>query len=78
MTTPRALHEIAADIRAHWPKVNYGAVPYLDAMSTLTTINDTYGADSARYIVTHFLNNARTWHGDDAKRIKTELKGLLK
>lgn len=73
----RPLHKIAADIRAHWPKVYFGAEPYVEAMASLNSINDMYGADDARYIVNYFLSNAFTWRGPDARRIKTELKALL-
>lgn len=73
----RPLHEIAADIRAHWPKVYFGAEPYVAAMARLESINDMYGADNARYIVNYFLGNAFTWRGPDARRIKAELKALL-
>ncbi|GAG28430.1 unnamed protein product, partial [marine sediment metagenome] len=31
----RNLSEIASEIRKDWSKVYFGAVPYLDAMSTL-------------------------------------------
>ena len=34
---PRPIYEIARDVRRHWPKVWFGAVPYLDAMSSLNT-----------------------------------------
>lgn len=74
---PRPLHVIADDIRQHWPRVNYAAVPYLDAMRHLDKITDSYYLDSARTIVAYFLGNARTWRGDDARRIKAELKALL-
>jgi hypothetical protein len=73
----RPLREIAADIRAHWPKVNYAAVPYLEAMETLDSINDFYFQDSGRSIVQYFLGNAAAFRGEDAKRIKAELKALV-
>lgn len=76
LTNTRALSTIAADIRAHWPKVYFGAVPYLDAMRQLTHIGDNYGCDDAKSIVLYFLSNATTWRGDDARRIKAELKAL--
>lgn len=75
---PRSLRIIAADIRAHWSNVYFGAVPYLDAMSTMGSINEDFGFDDGRSIVTYFLSNARTWRGEDAKRIKAELKRMLK
>ena len=77
MTTIRPLHTIAADIRKTWPRVNYAAVPYLDAMHSLDKITDQYICDSGRSIVTYFLSNATTWRGDDARRIKAELRGMM-
>ena len=74
----RSLSAIASDIRRHWPKVYFGAVPYLAAMGSLDSVRDTYGCDDARGIVLYFLSNATTWRGDDARRIKAELKSLLK
>ena len=70
----RTLHEIANEISRVWTKVYFGAVPYLDAMSTLDTVKDDYGLDSGSSIVEYFLANAATWRGEDARRIKTELK----
>ena len=81
---PRALHEIARDIRNNWrtkdgrPNINYAAAPYLDAMSSLDKITDTYICDSAKSIVIYFLGNAQSWRGDAARRIKAELKALYK
>ena len=76
--TVRPLYSIARDIKKHWPKVYFGAVPYLDAMASLNSIDDKYGYDDARGIVSYFLANAGTWRGDDAKRIKSELKQLCR
>jgi hypothetical protein len=73
----RALWEIAADVRAHWAKVNYAAEPYLAAMDELTLITDNYYADDADSMVRYFLSNATTWRGPDARRIKKELNGML-
>ncbi len=73
---PRSLCVIAREIRRTWPKVNFGAVPYLDAMGSLGDISDSYGEDSAKSIVLYFLSNASGWRGPEAKRIKAELKKL--
>lgn len=78
MSTVRPLFEIAADIRRNWPKVNYAAKPYLAAMGALDKITDSYYADDAQSVVLYFLSNASTWRGEDAKRIKAELKIMLK
>jgi uncharacterized lipoprotein YddW (UPF0748 family) len=74
----RPIYEIAAEIKQLWKKVYFGAVPYLDAMLSLTDKNSNYYYDSATSVVTYFLANASTWRGDDAKRIKAELKEIIK
>jgi len=75
---PRRLHEIAADIAEDWEKPIYSAVPYLDAMREMSTMQDSYGADSAESVVLYFLTNAGRWRGPVAKAIKTELRDMLK
>ncbi len=74
----RPLYEIAHEIRRNWTKPYFGAVPYLEAMGALDSIHSMYGCDDARGIVLYFLSNASTWRGDVAKRIKAELKGMVK
>ena len=78
-TTTRPLCKIAAEIKKDWGnKVYFGAKPYLDAMTTLNSINDNYLLDTAKSIVSYFLANASTWRGETAKRVKAELKAMLK
>jgi hypothetical protein len=78
-TEKRSLSTIASEIRKDWGvKVNYAAKPYLSAMAGLDSINDQYGYDDARSIVLYFLSNASSWRGENAKRIKAELKALAK
>lgn len=74
----RDLSDIAANIENAWPKVNYAARPYLDAMYSLKSINDDYYQDSAKSVVRYFLANASTFKGEAAKSLKTELKAMLK
>lgn len=74
----RPLYAIAHEICADWKKVSPCAAPYLSAMSCLVSVNDNYGYDSARSIVSYFLANAGTWRGETAKRIKAELKAMVK
>lgn len=82
MCNTRPIHEIAAEIRDDWvPRgtgVNYAAVPYLQAMHDLDSINDNYGYDSGKSIVLYFLSNASSWRGETARRIKKELKAMCK
>jgi hypothetical protein len=74
----RTLSEIASEIKREWRPVNYAAKPYLWAMGSFSTVNDTFGYDSARSVVLYFLSNASSWRGEVAKRVKLELKAHLK
>jgi len=78
MTTTRPIYQIASEIRKDWKKVYFGAVPYLDAMFSLDSIEDNYICDSGKSVVLYFLSNASTWRGETAKRIKAELKAMCK
>lgn len=73
----RALHEIGREIGRKWPEPYFGARPYIAAMRHLNGIGGMYGRDRADDIVRYFLVNAKNWRGDDARRIKAELKGML-
>ncbi len=75
---PRSISDIAFEIRRDWKNVWFGAVPYLDAMFSLDSIDDDYGYDTGRSVVAYFLSNAATWRGEVARRVKKELKGMLK
>ena len=74
----RPLYEIAREIRADWKTPYFGAVPYLDIMLGMRSVNDNYGYDSGKSIVNYFLANAGTWRGEVARRIKSELKTMIK
>lgn len=75
----RPLYEIAKEIRSDWgSKIYFGAKPYLGAMLTLNSIDDMYMCDSAKTIVMYFLSNASSWRGEVAKRVKAELKQMIK
>lgn len=82
----RLISDIAAEAYADMKAVKGKSVgqgfpaayPYLDAMLDLNSIKDSYGHDSAKSIVLYFLSNASSWRGDVARRIKAELKELVK
>ena len=73
----RPLYKIADEIERDWKNVNYAARPYLDAMHTLTTMNDNYLLDNGESIVRYFLSNANPWRGEVARRVKAELRSML-
>lgn len=75
---PRTIKAIATDITEAWgDKVYFAAKPYLDAMHSLDTMDDAYGADSAETIVRYFLSNAAQFKGAQARQLKEELRALL-
>jgi hypothetical protein len=74
----RTICAIANEVNEDWKKPYFGAVPYLDAMRSLSTIRENYFDDSAESVVMYFLANSGTWRGDVAKRVKLELKTMLK
>jgi hypothetical protein len=84
---PRPINKIAAEIKALWhPRLVTGVIPgymrfsrpYLEAMLSIQTINDSYGLDPADGVVLYFLANTQGWSGADARRIKLELNEHLK
>lgn len=75
--TTRPLYIIAREIKKLWPKPNYAAQPYLDAMMELDSVKDKFYEDYGDDIVRRFIGNARSWSGPDAKRIKDELKKMI-
>jgi len=81
MNTPRTLSAIAIEIAGDWgPRgkgIYFGAVPYLQALAQLETVDDVYGYDDARGIVRYFLCNAKSWRGDVARRVKAELLEMV-
>lgn len=75
----RTFQQIAKDIKSTWLNVYFGAVPYLEAMLELDTTDPgtMYYNDSAENIALYFLANASTFRGNDAKKLKEELKKLI-
>ena len=76
----RTFSEIAKEIKTLWKKPYFGAEPYIEAMLEIRSSdkNAPYLFETAKDIVPYFLSNATTWRGEDAKRIKAELKAMIK
>ena len=76
----RTFAEIAREIKQTWKNVYFGAEPYLQAMATIESSGKDapYMFETAEDIVIYFLANAQTWRGEDARRIKAELKSMIK
>ena len=81
MEQNRPLREIALDIQSDYldrgKNLPYGAVPYVEAMLSLNSIDDWFYQDSADSIVRYALSNLQGWRGETARRVKAELKSLL-
>ena len=78
------IHAIARDVIRNWKKVHFSAVPYLDAMQSLNTRHDNYGADSGSSILAYGLGNMNSYGGRSvhdpelAKKHRAQLKRHLK
>ncbi len=72
----RTIKQIALEISEDWVNINTYALPHLNAMFNIESINDSYHHDSAKNVVLYFLANATTWKGEKARKIKKELKIL--
>lgn len=81
ITERRPISTIAREIEADWSKIgkgiNYAAKPYLNAMKSLNSIQDAYGADTGKSVVLYFLSNAASYRGETARRLKAELKAMI-
>jgi hypothetical protein len=73
----QTISTIAREISRDWKNVNYAAKPYLNAMRSLDSANDSFGYDSAKSIVSYFLCNASGYRGDTAKAHKAALKAIV-
>jgi hypothetical protein len=73
----RPLRKIADEIMRKWANPYFGAVPYINAMFALDKITDKYNREEGTDIVIYFLSNAKNWRGEDARRIKADLKAML-
>jgi hypothetical protein len=78
------LYTLANIVLADWRKPDgtqniwFGAVPYLQAMFSLSSVDDSYGADSGKSVVIYFVSNAAQWRGPVARAVKAELKRRIK
>ena len=71
----RPLYNIAREIGETWEDITPYGVELVEAMSSLTKIEDMFFFDSGYRIVGCFLEEAKRWKG--GKEIKSELREML-
>jgi len=75
----RPLNTIAAEIKSDWrTRLNGAAVPYIEGLSELRDPRDQWFRETGADAIRGFLNNAQSWRGDVARRVKAELRAILK
>jgi len=70
--------EIAHAIAKDWTNVSPYAKDYLEAMKSISSVEDNYYADSAKSVILYFLANASTYRGENARSYKALLKEMIK
>lgn len=76
----RTFAAVAREIKATWTNPYFGAVPYLEALEKCETTdkNATYVCERIKDLVPYLLGNMTTFRGADARRLKAELKEMIK
>ena len=71
----RTFSEIAQEVLSFG-----GALPYLQALLECNTTNKNalYYFETVESVTNYLLSNLTSWKGDDARRIKDELKSMIK
>lgn len=73
-----SLGKLAGVIQRQWSNMPEGVKPYLAALFTLKSVQDRYGFDSGRSIVSQLLSHMAGWKGETAREVKAELRRRLK
>lgn len=68
-----SIPHLARMISHAWPRPNYVAAQYLNAMHRVRELEDSVGLRDGYAVVSGFLGCCKEWKGDVAKAIKTEL-----
>lgn len=76
----RTFAEIAQEIKHSWKNIYFGAKPYVEALLEIDSTDPKapYWCEDAQSMVCGFFGNCSSWRGEDAKRIKAELKSMIK
>ena len=73
-----SVSEIAHAIAKDWTNVSPYAKDYLEAMKSISSVEENYYADSAKSVILYFLANANTYRGENARSYKALLKEMIK
>ena len=76
----RSLSEIAREIHGECNTKDWYvyAEAYVVPMMSLDSMSDRFYEDTAESVVSYALANLTSWRGENARRIKAELNGMLK
>ena len=77
MEIPNQISAIAKIVHEDWKKIYFGAVPYLQAMERINSIEEMFFEDTAKSVVRYFLSNAVSWRGEVARAVKAKLNQML-
>jgi hypothetical protein len=59
-------------------RINGAAAPFVEGLGEVRTARDRWYAQTGADAIRGFLMNAQTWRGEVARRIKLELKAILR
>jgi hypothetical protein len=73
----RPLSELAYIISESWKAPSQLAVAHIEAMSAMTSARSVLWGVTGATAIDAFLQTSRTWNGDTAREIKSELRAHL-
>ncbi|MCX8008167.1 MAG: hypothetical protein N3A54_00520 [Patescibacteria group bacterium] len=73
----RPLSTIAEEIERKWKNAPKNVKEYINIMKKMNKITESYYEETGISIVEKFLSEANQWTGEDANKIKKELKTML-
>ena len=74
----RSLKAIAAEIRADWRPVSEYAEDQLQGLEACESLSSRWVMETGADAANGFLINAHHWRGPVARRVKAELRAMLK
>jgi len=74
----RSLKVIGTEIRADWRRVSEYAEEQLQGIEACENLSSRWLTGTGTDAVLGFLSNAHHWRGETARRIKSELRAMLR